>query len=180
MFHARAEPEHFGRDGGGTDEKVRGLDAHTTKAGIKRMSDDREERIPLLEERLVTSKETVETGRVKVQTVLEEREEMVREQLSRAYVDIERVEMHVEVDQPPPVRQEGDTTIIPIVQELLVVQRKLVVTEEVRVRQRRVQEEHVEPVSLRSQRAVVERHPVGGESVPIGGQDMQAGGETNR
>nr|WP_295370844.1 YsnF/AvaK domain-containing protein [uncultured Sphingosinicella sp.] len=144
------------------------------------MSDDREERIPLLEERLVTSKETVETGRVKVQTVLEEREEMVREQLSRAYVDIERVEMHVEVDQAPPVRQEGDTTIIPVVQELLVVQRKLVVTEEIRVRQRRVQEEHVEPVSLRSQRAVVERHPLGGEPVSLDGREAPPGGDNQR
>lgn len=123
------------------------------------MGDEREETIPLLEERLVTTKQIVETGRVTVRTVLEEREQMVREQLERAYVDVERVEVNQDVDEPPPVRHEGDTTIIPVVQEVLVVQKKLVVTEEIRIRQRRVQEEYAEPVSLRSQRALVERHP---------------------
>jgi stress response protein YsnF len=89
--------------------------------------------------------------------MVEEREAVVREQLSRAYVDIERVPVNRNVDQVPAVREEGDTTIIPVVQEVLVVQKQLVLTEEIRVRQRRVMEEHVEPVSLRSHRAVVER-----------------------
>jgi uncharacterized protein (TIGR02271 family) len=122
------------------------------------MVEEREEIIPLLEERLVTSKQVVETGRVTVRTVIEERDATVREQLERAYVDVERVAVNQEVEIPPPVRHEGDTTIIPVVQEVLVVQKKLVVTEEIRIRHRRVQEEHVEPVSLRSQRALVERH----------------------
>ena len=119
--------------------------------------------IPLVEERLVTSKRVMEQGRVKVRTVVDERESVVREQLRRAEVDIERVPVNREVDEVPPVREEGDTTIVPVVQEVLVVEKRLMVTEEIRIRRRETVEEHVEPVTLRSQRAVVEREDSSGE-----------------
>ena len=119
--------------------------------------------IPLVEERLVTSKRVVERGRVKVKTVVDERESIVREHLRRAEVDIERVPVNRQVDAVPPVREEGDTTIVPIVQEVLVVEKRLMVTEELRIRRREIVEEHVEPVMLRSQRAVVEREESSGE-----------------
>ena len=121
--------------------------------------------IPLVEERLVTSKRVVETGRVRVRTIVEEQESQVREQLSKAVVDVERVAVNREVDAAPPIREEGDTTIIPVVQEVLVVTKKLVVTEEIRIRRRQIVEEHAQPVTLRTQRAVVEREESSGESV---------------
>jgi uncharacterized protein (TIGR02271 family) len=121
--------------------------------------------IPLVEERLVTNKHVVETGRVKVRTVVEERESQVREQLNKAVVDVERISVNREVDSVPAIREEGDTTIIPIVQEVLVVTKKLVVTEELRIRRRQIVEEHSQPVTLRSQRAIVEREKSSGEIV---------------
>jgi uncharacterized protein (TIGR02271 family) len=119
--------------------------------------------IPLVEERLVTNKRVVETGRVKVRTLVDERETMVREQLSKAVVDVERVAVNREVDAVPAIREEGDTTIIPVVQEVLVVTKKLVVTEELRIRRRQIVEEHAQPVVLRSQRAVIEREESSGD-----------------
>jgi stress response protein YsnF len=121
--------------------------------------------IPLVEERVVTSKRLVETGRVRVQTVVDEREDMVREQLGRVEVDVERVPVNQEVDEVPPVREDGDVTIIPVVEEVLVVTKKLVVTEEIRIRRRKTMEEHSEPVMLRSQRVVVEREDGEGDAV---------------
>jgi uncharacterized protein (TIGR02271 family) len=121
--------------------------------------------IPLVEERLVTSKRVVETGRVKVRTIVEEEESQVREQLSKDVVDVERVAVNREVESVPPIREEGDTTIIPVVQEVLVVTKKLVVTEELRIRRRQIVEEHSQPVTLRTQRAVVEREESSGEPV---------------
>ena len=119
--------------------------------------------IPLVEERLVTSKRMVERAHVKVKTVVDERESVVREHLRRAQVDVERVPVNRQVDEVPPVREEGDTTIIPIVQEVLVVEKRLMVTEELRIRRREIVEEHVEPVMLRSQRAIVERAESSGD-----------------
>jgi stress response protein YsnF len=123
--------------------------------------------IPLVEERLITSKRVVETGRVKVRTIVEEQESQVREQLSKAVVDVERVTVNREVDSIPPIREEGDTTIISVVQEVLVVKKQLVVTEELRIRRRQIVEEHSQPVTLRTQRAVVEREERSGDPVNV-------------
>ena len=114
-------------------------------------------RIPLVEERLVTSKREVETGRVRVRTLVEENETLVRETLRHASVEVERVPVEREVDAIPPVREEDGVTIIPVVREVLVVQKKLVLTEEIRLRRHTRIEEHAQPVLLKTQRAVIER-----------------------
>lgn len=127
------------------------------------MKDEQGEyRIPLAEERLIVRKEEVETGRVRVRTLLEEQETVVREQLTHAQVEVERVPIDREVDAVPPVREEDGVTIIPVVREVLVVQKKLILTEEVRLRRVTRTEEHAEPVVLRTQRAVVERDELSG------------------
>jgi uncharacterized protein (TIGR02271 family) len=129
------------------------------------MADEQTEvAIPLVEERLVTAKREVETGRVRVRTIVEEHRTLVEEELARATVDVERVPMHVEIGEIPPVRQEGDVTIIPVVQEVLVVEKKLILTEEVRLRRTQTVEHYAQPVTLRSQRAVVERQESSGDS----------------
>jgi stress response protein YsnF len=129
------------------------------------MTEDHDEvAIPLVEERLITSKRVIETGRVKVTTVAEEQESLVREKLTRTVFDVERVAVNREVECAPPVREEGDSTIISVVQEVLVVTKKLVVTEELRIRRRQIIEEHTQPVTLRTQRAIVEREGSSGET----------------
>lgn len=118
--------------------------------------------IPLVEERVVTSKRLVETGRVRVQTVVDEREDMVREQLGRVEVDVERVPVNQEVDEVPPVREDGDVTIIPVVEEVLVVTKKLMLVEEVHLHRTHSTEQHTQPVTLAVQRAEIEREDSGG------------------
>jgi stress response protein YsnF len=55
------------------------------------------------------------------------------------------------------VRTEGETTIIPVVEEVLVVEKRLVLKEEIHIR-RLISKDDVEvPVTVRRQRAVVER-----------------------
>jgi uncharacterized protein (TIGR02271 family) len=130
------------------------------------MADDASDvRIPLVEERLVTSKKEVETGRVRVRTLVEENETLVRETLRHATVEVERVAVEREVDAIPPVREEDGVTIIPVVREVLVVQKKLILTEEVHLRRQTQIEEHAQPVLLKSQRAVIEREQSSGEAV---------------
>jgi stress response protein YsnF len=46
------------------------------------------------------------------------------------------------VDAMPPVRQEGDTTIMSVVEETIVVERHLFLKEEVQIRRLRVSERH--------------------------------------
>jgi stress response protein YsnF len=124
-------------------------------------------RIPLVEERLVTSKREVETGRVRVRTIVDEEEAVVRDTLRHATVEVDRVPVDREIDEIPPVREEEGVTIIPVVREVLVVEKKLILVEEVRVRRCTQMEEHAQPVLLKSQRAVVERQESSGDPVHL-------------
>jgi uncharacterized protein (TIGR02271 family) len=115
--------------------------------------------LQLAAEELSVTKETRETGRVRVSTRTREREALIDEDLAREQVEIETIPIARRIDSVPQVRQEGDTTIIPVVEERLVVDRQLVLKEEVRVRRVRTTERHQEKVSLRQQEAVVTREP---------------------
>ena len=121
---------------------------------VKRSPD----RLQLLAEELSVSKETVETGRVRVATRTREREALVDEDLAREHVEIETVPLGLRIDAVPKVRQEGDTTIVPVVEELLFVERQLFLKEEVRIRRVHTTEHHKETVTLRYQEAEVTRH----------------------
>jgi stress response protein YsnF len=59
--------------------------------------------------------------------------------------------------RPPQPRVEGNVTVVPIVEEVLVVEKRLLVKEEVRITLRDTTERVEVPVQLRRQRAVVER-----------------------
>jgi len=118
-------------------------------------------RVPVVEETAVVEKRTVETGRVRVRTAVEERTELVRDALVREDVEIVRREVNEIVDEAPPVRTEGDTTILPVVEEVLVIQKRLVVREEIHIRRRTSVEPVEREVGLRSTRAVVERDDAG-------------------
>lgn len=118
--------------------------------------------IPIGREELRVSKREVETGRVRVRTAIEERQEMVREDLTRSTVEIERVPVDREVETMPAVRTEDGVTVIPVVEEILFVRKALVLVEEIRLHRQTSVETVEEPVTLRTQRAVVEREDMSG------------------
>jgi uncharacterized protein (TIGR02271 family) len=113
--------------------------------------------LPLVEEQLSVEKRKVETGRVRISTVVDERQEWVRENLVREEVSIERLRVDRVVDEPPQIRHDGDVLIIPLVEEVLVVEKKLMLREELRVRTQRHTDKIEQPVTLKSTRAVIER-----------------------
>ena len=116
--------------------------------------------IPLAAEEVAVSKREVETGRVQVARVTHEREQLIDEMLAHETAEISRVRVGQQVDAIPAVREEGGIIIIPIVEEVLVVERRLFVKEEVRIRRVRTMEKHQESVTLRYQEAEVSRVPV--------------------
>ncbi|HLU36627.1 MAG TPA: DUF2382 domain-containing protein [Thermomicrobiales bacterium] len=48
-------------------------------------------------------------------------------------VEVDRIPVNEEVDTPPQIREEGDTLIVPVVEEVLVVTKRYRILEEVRV-----------------------------------------------
>jgi len=113
--------------------------------------------IPLHAEEVSVGKRQVATGRVKVSTLTRAREELVEEILQSERVEVDRVPVGKVITQMPEVRTEDDTMIIPVVEEVVVLQRQLVLKEEVRVRRIRETQNYREHVVLRRQEAVITR-----------------------
>ncbi len=106
---------------------------------------------------------------VRVSTVTHSHERLIDEELTHERVEIERVPIGRHIASTPPVRQEGDVMIISVVEEHVVVERRLVLKEEIRIRRVRVTEHHRETVMVREQEAAITRtrpEPPVGESGP--------------
>jgi uncharacterized protein (TIGR02271 family) len=116
--------------------------------------------VPLAAEEIAVKKQVVETSRVQVARLTREREQLIDETLARQTAEISRTAIGQFVDSIPPIKEEGDAVIIPIVEERLVVERRLFLKEEVRIQRVRTTERHQKSVTLRYQEAVVRRLPV--------------------
>lgn len=89
--------------------------------------------IPVIQEQAMVTKRVVETGKVKISKHVREYEELVDVPHFQDEVRIERVPVNQFVDQPPTVRTEGNVTIIPVMEERYVIEKKLFLTEELHV-----------------------------------------------
>ena len=139
-----------------TSEAVVGKEAELTHfAGTASSITTDEAVLPLYAEQIVVARHRLER-KVQVHLRTASRDHAVDELLTHERVEIERVPIGRQIDAVPADRQEGDTTIIPIVEEVVVVHRQLVLKEEVRMRRVRITEHHRETVSLREQEATVE------------------------
>ncbi len=116
--------------------------------------------IQLLEETLLVAKRTVERGRVRVSVLTETEQHQVRETLRSSRVEVAHVAVGTWLEAGeamPQPRTENDVLIVPIVEEMLVMEKRLVVVEEMHIRIVQGQEEVEQAVPLRRQRAVIER-----------------------
>jgi uncharacterized protein (TIGR02271 family) len=113
--------------------------------------------VPVIEEVIEVHTTPVETGRVRIRKIVHEREEMVDPPLLREEVVIERVPVNRMVDGPIAAYSEEDTLIIPVLEEVLVIEKRLVLKEEVRITKRRVETHRPQRVILRREEATLER-----------------------
>ena len=116
--------------------------------------------IPVVEETARIEKQAVETGRVRVRTETEVLDQVLRESLRSDTVGVTRVTINrtlAEGEAAPVARDEDGVTIIPVLEEILVVEKRLVLREEVHIRRTSADENVEVPVTLRRQRAVAER-----------------------
>lgn len=122
--------------------------------------------IPIVTEDLRVSRRAIETGVVRLRKVVHEREEVVAPMITREVVSVERTPVGRIIDSPIAPRQEGDTVVVPVLEEVLVVEKRLRLVEELRVTVRREQRQS-EPqrVTLRREELVVERVPAPPEKV---------------
>jgi uncharacterized protein (TIGR02271 family) len=129
-------------------------------AGTKPIQAGENAIIPVIEETARIEKGVVETGRVRVQTRTATTEEVLRETLRSDAVGVTRVPIDrviAEGEAAPVARTEDGVTIIPVLEEVLVVEKRLVLKEEVHIRETTSVDAVEVPVTLRRQHAVVER-----------------------
>jgi uncharacterized protein (TIGR02271 family) len=115
--------------------------------------------VPVIEEQLAVGKREVETGRgVRVHKIVTEQPVTVDERLLRDEVAIE----HVPVDRlvapgdAPATRYEGETLVVPVLEEVLVLERRVRIKEELRITRVRREQRHLETVMLKSEHVSVE------------------------
>jgi uncharacterized protein (TIGR02271 family) len=116
--------------------------------------------VPVIEEQLAVGTRTVDTGRgVRIHKTVSEQpvaidEALVRDEVEICHVPVDRI---VAAADAPATRYEGDTLIVPILEEVLVVERRVRVREELHITRHQRQDRHAETVMLKSEQVSVER-----------------------
>jgi stress response protein YsnF len=123
-------------------------------------------KVPVFREDVQVDKRVVDTGRgVRIHKTVAELpchidERLLRDEVEISHVPVDRI---VPLDAAPATRYEGETLVVPILEEVLVVERRVRIKEEVRITRTRREEHHAETVMLKSEQVSVERFDEAGD-----------------
>jgi uncharacterized protein (TIGR02271 family) len=114
--------------------------------------------IPVIEEQLSVGKREVKTGSVRVTKKVSERQQLVDQPLITEEARVERIPVNEYIETTDPVAPwyDGNTLVIPVVEEVLVVEKKLVLREEIRITKYQQEVHRPQHVKLRKEEVVVE------------------------
>jgi uncharacterized protein (TIGR02271 family) len=129
-------------------------------------------RIPVVEEQINVVKRPVEKGRVRIVKTVQEREEVVDVPLMEEEVEVNHVPVNQLVDRTEAVRHEGDTMIVPIYEEVLVVRKRLMLKEELHITRRRRDVNRPQTITVRREEVEVER--LEGSEELVNSQDLSS------
>ncbi|WP_428394496.1 DUF2382 domain-containing protein [Lichenicoccus sp.] len=113
--------------------------------------------IALHAEDLSIARRRIAGDSVTVRVVTHETEQQIDEALHHERVEITRVPVGRIVDGLPPVREDGNLTVMSVVEEVIVVEHKLRLVEEIHIRRIQADDRHRETVMVRHQEAVITR-----------------------
>ena len=122
--------------------------------------------LPVVSEELQVGVRAVDTGRgVRIHKTVSEEPHHIDQTLLRDVVSVKRVPVDkiVPLSEAPVARQDGDTWIVPILEEILVVEKRLRIKEEVHITRTAHAEPYSESVVLRTEHVSVERFDDGPE-----------------
>lgn len=114
-------------------------------------------KVRVLEEELRVGKRTVETGATRVEVHVSEVEQLIEEPLVKETLEVRHVAVDRFIEHPAQTRIEGDTTVIPIMEEVLVVEKKLRLKEELHITRRQETVTQTQKETVRKEEATVER-----------------------
>lgn len=118
----------------------------------------REERvlvIPVVQEEMEIHRKKAESG-VRVTKKVIEEERQIDEPGFVEHVDVRRIVKNTILDRPVSPYREGDTLVIPVMEEQVVIQKRLVLKEEIRVTKRREEIKKEQDVVLRREEVTID------------------------
>ena len=127
------------------------------KSTVNSSADEKQIVIPVVEEYLTVDKEVVETGKVRVATRVSEEEVTVNLPVVSEQYEVRHVPVDKVFPTAPPVRYEGDTLIVPVIEEVVVVEKRYRVVEEVHLVKRTTETPFMQQITLQKQEVNVER-----------------------
>ncbi|NLG97328.1 MAG: YsnF/AvaK domain-containing protein [Chloroflexi bacterium] len=113
--------------------------------------------IPVIAEHLEVTKREREKGTVRVEKKVHEKEQIVDQPVIKNRVDVRRKPVNKYIDKPLSAWYEGDTLVIPVQEEVLVIEKKLVLREEIRVTQQKTEVRQPRSYKLRREEVYVNR-----------------------
>jgi uncharacterized protein (TIGR02271 family) len=133
------------------------LDELEQQVGGSVQSADQPYVVPVIEEVLEVTRQREEIGRVRIHKHVHERTEVVDEPLLRDEVAVTRVPINRMIEHPIDVRQEGETLIVPVLEEVLVVEKRLMLVEELHITRHVAETHQPQEITLRREEVTVER-----------------------
>ena len=125
-------------------------------------------RVPITEEVISIEKRVVDTGRgVRVQKTVQTLPVVIDETLASEEINVQRVAIDRTLEKDelmPGTRYDGDILIVPVFEEIVVVERRIRLKEELHITRIRREEHFVETVMLKSEQVSIERFDESGES----------------
>ncbi|MBV9761592.1 MAG: DUF2382 domain-containing protein [Acidobacteriaceae bacterium] len=139
------------------------------------MADEHQEVvIPVIGEELSADAVPVATGGIRVTKRVHSHEEVIEQELQKSHVEVKRVKTERVVDGPQPVRRVGNTLIVPVVSEVLRIEKQWVMTEEIHLTEVKESETVQNKISLNRETAQIERIDAAGQVVAPLEQERQA------
>ncbi len=124
--------------------------------------------VPVISEQVHADAVPVAKGGVRVTKRVEGHEEILEQELRRGRAEIRRIKTDRVVSGPQQPRQEGNTLIIPVISEVLVVTKQWVVTEEIYITRIEEVERVEQTVTVSHEVAEVERLDEDGNVIASG------------
>ncbi len=115
--------------------------------------------LPIVTESIEVEKFEVDRGGYRITKRVDTRDVLVDELLRHETVEIDRrpLDRPLAAGEMPAVRWEGDTMIVPVVKEIVVTQKRLVLVEEIRISRVTVTHRDPRSVTVREEHIEIER-----------------------
>ncbi|HLP72965.1 MAG TPA: DUF2382 domain-containing protein [Bacteroidales bacterium] len=116
---------------------------------------DHHQIIPVISEEVVTGRRLVRKASILIGKSISTAEVEIDVPLTEDQFDIERVPVNQYLDSQPEIRYEGNTTVIPVMKEVMV--KRLLLTEEIRITRKVKLTKKTEKVKLKKQEVKITR-----------------------